>query len=132
MIADTNTIASTTAYRHATFSIPRTLVKNTNTLRDLSGSALKLYIFLSWRYFRKTIPNLHLLDWEITSHIGIPTPYVPEARQELADAGLITFSTEKWGSGGGLNRAVYSLVQEPHPVRPIADIDIAPKSDTGA
>jgi hypothetical protein len=120
-MTDVTKIAPAAGYRHATFSIPRTLVKNTNVLRDISGYALKLYIFLSWRYYRKTVPNLHLLDWETAGYIGIPTAYVPEVRQELANAGLITFSTEQWGSGGGLYRAVYTLVQEPYPAPPIAD-----------
>jgi hypothetical protein len=77
--------------RFRCFTIPKRLLYDDN-LANLSHSALKLYVFLSYKEHKKPSESqVSLADWAIVKHLDIPAEDVPRARQELKDAKLIDY-----------------------------------------
>jgi hypothetical protein len=73
------------------FSLPKKLMFDDH-LKTLGHDALKLYVLLAYKDYRKPADTqVSLAEWEVEKHLGIPQKNVPRARQELKDVGLIDF-----------------------------------------
>ena len=76
-----------TMHHNGNFWLPRQVVKNDN-LRFLSGDALRLFLHLSYRFYKSRNP-VEYNDWEITARIGVRKDVVPSVRDELRTAKLV-------------------------------------------
>jgi len=77
--------------RFRVFNLPKKIMFD-DRLKTLSHNALKMYVFLAYKDYRKPAQTqVSLAEWEAAKNLGIPAIDLPGARQELKDAGLIDF-----------------------------------------
>jgi hypothetical protein len=79
--------AIVTFHHNSNFWLPRRVVQDDN-LRYLSGHALRLFLYLSYRFY-KNRAAVQYNDWEITNRISVPREVVSSVRDELHTAKLI-------------------------------------------
>lgn len=77
-----------TLHHNGNFWLPRRVVQDDN-LRYLSGHALRLFLFLSYRFYRKR-EAVEFGDGEIVQRTSIPRIVVSSVRDELLTAKLIS------------------------------------------
>jgi hypothetical protein len=98
------------------FHVQRRLAKD-NLLRTLSGDALRLYIFLSYKTFRIRKTEHLFKDAELTRDTGISQCRVAQVRSELQECNLIRYSVP------APNLGKYNVIQDLKPIQP-ASTDI--------
>jgi hypothetical protein len=110
---DTNTdTVVTIPYRPGvpTFPVPRRLGQS-GRIASLSGDAIRLLLFISYKLYRRKTREVMFSAWELTRELGINKQSIKSLRNELQDAGLIRFEFDVRS-----NRAVYRLAPESLPV----------------
>jgi hypothetical protein len=87
-----------------TFRIPIRLGQS-GRIVSLSGDALRLILFISYKLYRRKIREVTFLESEVSENTGIKKESISRARIELKNAGLIHFEM-------GYSRATYRLCKD--------------------
>jgi hypothetical protein len=107
-------VPSKVTARTKNFWIPIRLMQNDGIFK-LSHHALKLYLHLAYKLYRKQIHSLLITNSEASRLLNIPRHVMSVIRRELVSAGLIEFVPDSRSS-------IYQFVSDV-PVR--TNIDIA-------
>ena len=104
------------------FPVQRRVAKD-SLLRTLSGDALRLYLYLSYKSFRSRKHTHLFMDAELIRDLGITKHLLPDVRDELQHADLITYIVPD------ANLAVYTLILDFKPIKPSGH-DIYPEQSS--